>query len=57
MQLADRGNKDIKLDQLSIYLLLFADDAFIFSETAEGIQKSLDNFEIHCKTWNKSKRG
>jgi hypothetical protein len=35
----------ITLDQISIYLLLFADDVVIFSETAEDLQQSLDNFE------------
>ena len=52
MQLADRGNEGITIEQLSIYLLLFADDAVIFSEPPEGLQKSLDNFEIYCKKWN-----
>ena len=52
MQLAEHGNDGITLDQLSLYLLLFADDAVIFSETPEGLQKSLDNFEIYCQKWN-----
>ena len=52
MQLADRGNEGITIEQLSIYLLSFADDAVIFSETPKGLQKSLDNFEIYCKKWN-----
>ena len=52
MQLADNGNDGITLDQLTLYLLLFADDAVIFSETPEGLQKSLDNFEIYCQKWN-----
>ena len=51
MQLADRGNEGFTIEQLYIYLLLFADDAVIFSETPEGLQKSLDNFEIYCKKW------
>ena len=52
MHLVDRGNEGSTIEQLSIYLLLFADDAVIFSETAEGLQKSLDNFKIYCKKWN-----
>ena len=52
MQLADNGNDGITLDQLTLYLLLFADDAVIFSETPDGLQKSLDNFEIYCQKWN-----
>ena len=52
MQLTDNGNDGITLDQLTLYLLLFADDAVIFSETPEGLQKSLDNFETYCRKWN-----
>ena len=52
MQRSKGGNEGITIDQSSIYLLLFADDAVIFSETREGLQKSLDNFEIYCKKWN-----
>ena len=39
-------NAGITFDQLSIYLLLFADDAVIFSETKEGLQESLNNLEL-----------
>ena len=49
MQIADRGNEGITLEQLSIFPLLFADDAVIFSKTPEGLKKSLDNFESYCK--------
>lgn len=42
----------ITLDQLSIYLLLFADDAVIMSETAEGLQVSLNQLEKYCDKWN-----
>ena len=52
MQLSDNDNDGITIDQLSLYLLLFADDAAIFSETREGLQKSLDNLEIYCNKWN-----
>ena len=41
-------NAGITLDQLSIYLLLFADDDVIFSETKEGLQESLNNLELYC---------
>ena len=52
MQLSDNDNDGITIDQRSLYLLLFADDAAIFSETREGLQKSLDNLEIYCNKWN-----
>ena len=37
---------------MSIYLLLFADDAVIFSETIEGLQESLNNLAWYCDKWN-----
>ena len=52
MQLAQDDNECITIEQLSIYLLLFADDAVIISETPSGLQKSLDNLECYCKRWN-----
>jgi hypothetical protein len=51
LHLQQDPNACISLDQLSIYLLLFADDAVIFSETEEGLQKSLDNFKTYCDKW------
>lgn len=50
--LHENPNATISLDQLSLYLLLFADDAVIFSETVEGLQTSLDSLESYCKKWN-----
>jgi len=45
-------NAGITIDQLSIYLLLFADDAVLISKSAEGLQSSMDNlFEYYTK-WN-----
>jgi hypothetical protein len=41
----------LTLDQLSIYLLLFADDAVIFSETAHGLQTSLHYLKDYCYKW------
>lgn len=42
----------ITLEQLSIYLLLFADDAVIFSDSIQGLQASLNNLESYCDKWN-----
>ena len=50
--LHENPNATISLDQLSLYLLLFADDAVIFSESVEGLQTSLDSLESYCKKWN-----
>ena len=45
-------NAGLTLEQLSIYLLLFADDAVLFSDTIEGLQYSLNNLESYCNKWN-----
>ena len=52
MHLQQTLNASLSLEQLSIYLLLFADDAVIFSETIEGLQSSLNHLEEYCRKWN-----
>ena len=42
----------ITLEQLQLYLLLFADDAVLVSETREGLQRSLDKLHEYCFKWN-----
>ena len=39
----------ITLDQITIYLLHFADDAVLISDSKEGLQSSLNQFEAYCK--------
>ena len=41
----------ITLDQITLYLSLFADDAILKSDTKEGLQRSLNQFEAYCKKW------
>lgn len=41
-------NAGLNLDQLSLYLFLLADDAVLFSGSAERLQYTLNNFETHC---------
>lgn len=36
---------------LKIFILLYADDTVILSETAEGMQNALDIFQQYCDTW------
>ena len=42
----------ITLDQITIHLLLFADDAVIISDSKEGLQSSLSQLESYCKNGN-----
>ena len=39
---------------LKIQILLYADDTVIFSETPEGLQKSLNCLAEYCKCWKLS---
>jgi hypothetical protein len=42
------GFEGIDLGILKIFLLLYADDIVIMSETEEGLQKGLRLLEIYC---------
>ena len=48
----DNLNDGISIDQLQLYLLLFADDAVLFSDTREGLQNHLIHLENYCRKWN-----
>ena len=52
LNLQDNLSDGISNDQLQLYLLLFADDAVLFSETREGLQNHLINLENYCSYWN-----
>ena len=52
LNLQDNLNDGISIDQLQLYLLLFADDAVLFFETLEGLQNHLINLENYCRKWN-----
>ena len=39
------------IDQLHLYLMLFAYDAVLFSETREGLYNHLINLENYCRKW------
>jgi ribonuclease P/MRP protein subunit RPP40 len=42
----------IEIDQITLFLLLFADDVVLFSETPEGLQRSLDAVYDYCSRWS-----
>lgn len=50
--LQQNTNAGLTLDQLSIYLLMFADDAVIFSDSVDGLQSCLNSLESYCLKWN-----
>lgn len=47
--LQENINDGINIEQLQLYLLLFADDALLFSESHEGLQNNINNLESYCK--------
>ena len=52
MHLQENINMGITIDQVSIYLLLFADDTVLLSEAAQGLQQMLDNLHRYCNKWS-----
>ena len=51
-QLQSNIDAGLTLDELSIFLLLLADDVFLMSESKEGLQLSLRKLESYCLKWN-----
>ena len=49
--LKDDMQNYITLNELQIFLLLFADDTVLFSETPEGLQLLLDKLHTYCTKW------
>ena len=47
--LQENADAGITLDQLSLCLILFADDAVLFSDTREGLKLLLDKFHAYCE--------
>lgn len=45
-------NEDIIINRLSIYLVLFSDDAVLISLSSKGFQCSLDNLIEYRNKWN-----
>ena len=49
--LHDSYNKGLTIDDISIILLMYADDTAILSETPEGLQAILDKLYEYCNKW------
>ena len=43
--------KGIEIGMLKLFLLLYADDIIIFSESADGLQRGLDILKDYCYKW------
>ena len=41
----------VTIDEIRIFMLLFADDTVLFSYTANGLQILLNNLYSYCTTW------
>ena len=50
--LQQNSTQGYEIDDLTLFLLLFADDSVLLSETAEGLQNLINNVEKYCKKWN-----
>ena len=50
--LKDESVEVVSLEELQIFLLLFADDTVLFSYTVEGLQILLDKLSMYCEKWN-----
>ena len=44
--------KSVEIQDINLFLLLFADDLVLFSETPEGLQQMLNSLYSYTKKWN-----
>ena len=45
------GFKGINMQLTKLFILLYADDIVVFSDSAEGLQNGLDSSFIYCQRW------
>ena len=41
----------MNLEELQIFLLMFADDAILFSQNPQALQSMLNDVQLYCETW------
>ena len=46
-----KGLDGFDIGMLKLYLLMYADDIVVFSETSDGLQKGLNILTDHCEKW------
>ena len=39
------------IDNCILFMLLYADDAVVFSKSPEGLQSILNDLDLYCRTW------
>ena len=52
MKLQQNVEGGITIDDINMFLLFYADDTVILSETIQGLQESLNNLYDYCNEWN-----
>ena len=50
-EMIQKGAEGIDIGMLKLYLILYADDIIIFSNTSVGLQKGLDILSDCCQKW------
>jgi hypothetical protein len=43
---------DIHFQDVALFLLMYADDTVLFSESAEGLQNMLNTLSVYCNEWD-----
>ena len=51
-QLKDDQFESFTIEEIQLYLLLFADDTVLFSDTKEGLQFLLNKLSTYCNKWD-----
>ena len=44
--------ESVELRDLSLFLIMYADDTVLFSESISGLQNLLDNVHLYCNEWD-----
>ena len=47
-------NDSIKIEDVKLVLLFYADDLVLFSDTPEGLQSQIEKLSIYCQRWKLS---
>ena len=52
LSLADDNQQITQISNMNVFLLLFADDAVLFSTSPDGLQLMLDKLQEYSNLWN-----